>query len=195
MPPTIPPGLCTVPWPPSTRSPGPVHPGSSALVTGVGARQAVPCQPLPRAVFRPESSCCLRCSLRVMDPGWALEQSGYTRASGPRSLCRRLLRLLAAVEGDEAGNRGLLSLPPPATTHGLQTGTAGEPGACHQEPRSAPGPRRTWQLRAARQNAFCPQKKPSKSRSFESFGTPSISVVALSRYLFITHLCISRLFP
>lgn len=195
MPPTIPPGLCTVPWPPSTRSPGPVHPGSSALVTRVGARQAVPSQPLPRAVFRPESSCCLRCSLCVMDPGRALEQSGCTRgkrSSWPVSPAAPLAGGCGGRRGRESGS------PVPSTSchpRCLQTGTAGEPGTCHQEPRSAPGPRRTWQLRAARQNAFCPQKKTSKSRSFESFGTPSISVVALSRYLFITHLCISRLFP
>lgn len=130
MPPTIPPGLCTVPWPPSTRSPGPVHPGSSALVTRVGARQAVPSQPLPRAVFRPESSCCLRCSLRVMDPGRALEQSGCTRgerSSWPVSPAAPLAGGCGGRQGRESGS------PVPSTS-------------CHH-PRSADGHRwGAWRL-------------------------------------------------
>lgn len=126
--------------------------------------------PLPRAVFLPRSSCCLRGWLPFISICLALEHS--TGTWGPQALiaCSALIAL-AATEEDRAGNWCLLSHPPLATVRCLQTALLGNlvPLPVTRSQGMCQGLGGNGSSGAMKQNASCPQEKPGKSSCFFFF--------------------------
>lgn len=136
----------------------------------------------------PSSGCChSRCLLGSPCTGWC--SSGGTRS--PRHPCHHAVLLRT---GSPRARRGSevrsLSHPPSADS------TVGRPRppAYHQEPQTAAGPQRKWQLRshAAARTLF--PGGTWEAFSFRMFDRPSLSIVCLF-HLLTLHQCVSHPFP